>query len=508
MSALHKIHEITERVRRKLFGSDELEADRRGHRDVVASRSQLPRVAVDVERHDRVAELIFHEEKIPRRIEREVARLFATGRNGACLRQSSFFRIDAKNRDVVQSAIRNVKKSTAGMDGDFGDVVAAGEFRRQSRNAADLFQSALFRVVGKTRCGRIKFTDNKQKFCIWRKNGVARAGPGFQCGAGRDVRAKSAFRCVKLENQNLIQAQIGGERKPVVGAGFDPMRVRAFLPLFYRSKRAAVLIEGSLIADLSVGQNWKYSKRSRRIVCNEDVFAALIECDVARIFAQRRHLIQLGQLAAFCIERKRRDKAGLAAFVHGVEKFSAGMNRHEGWVGRFRRNAQRRQFTARGVVTKSINSLALRFRGVSSSKRKEVFGLRFLLLFVFCNTREDRNEQRNRERDRATEDFHGAAQCSTEGLLLFRPDCGFYLVLYQGDQFVALWPEYPGFSFFGLRRLKLESAEELPFVRKHYVLCVAIAVLKANIKGVSFASSSRIGDGNVQSHADCFVMVL
>src|SRR5258707_9480177 len=147
MSALHKIHEITERLRRRLFSSDELEADRRGHRDVVASRSQLPRIGVDVKRYDRVAELIFHEEKIPRGIEREVARLFATGRNGACLRQSSFFRIDAKNRDVVQSTIRNVKKSSAGMDGDFGDVVSASEFRRPSRNTADLFPSFLFRVV-------------------------------------------------------------------------------------------------------------------------------------------------------------------------------------------------------------------------------------------------------------------------------------------------------------------------------------------------------------------------
>src|SRR6266436_5042268 len=138
MCALHKIHEITERLRYRLFSSDELEADRRGHRDVVASRSELPRIGVDVERHDRVAELIFHEEKIPGGIEREVARLFATGRNGACLRQGSFFKIDAKNRDVVQSAIGNVKKSTAGMHGNFGDIVAAGEFRRQSRNTADL----------------------------------------------------------------------------------------------------------------------------------------------------------------------------------------------------------------------------------------------------------------------------------------------------------------------------------------------------------------------------------
>src|SRR6266576_4906761 len=98
MSALHKIQEITERVRRKLFSSDELEADRRRHRDVVASRSQLPRIGVNVERHDRVAELIFHEEEIPGGIKREVARLFAAGRNSACLREGSFFRIDVKNR--------------------------------------------------------------------------------------------------------------------------------------------------------------------------------------------------------------------------------------------------------------------------------------------------------------------------------------------------------------------------------------------------------------------------
>jgi len=65
-----------------------------------------------MERHDPVAELIFHEEEISGGIEREVARLFAAGRNGACLRQSSFFKIDVKNRDIVESAIGDVKKST------------------------------------------------------------------------------------------------------------------------------------------------------------------------------------------------------------------------------------------------------------------------------------------------------------------------------------------------------------------------------------------------------------
>src|SRR5206468_3616838 len=140
----------------------------------------------------------------------------------------------------------------------------------------------------------------------------------------------------------------------------DPMRVRAFLPVFYRSKFAAVLNQRGFLADFSVGQNWKYSERSRRIVRHEDVLAALVECDVAGIFAQRRHLIQLGQRSAFCIKRKRSHEAGLAAFVHGVEKFSAEVNRHERWIRRFRGNAEGGEFAARGVVTKSVDSFALR----------------------------------------------------------------------------------------------------------------------------------------------------
>src|SRR5438128_10934148 len=81
------------------------------------------------------------------------------------------------------------------------------------------------------------------------------------------------------------------------------------------------------------------------------------------------------------------------------------MNRQEGRVGRFRRNAQRREFAACGVVTKSIKSLALRFCGVSSGKRKEIF-LRRRGFLVRFGRKKDGGEKQKYERQ-AARSFHG-----------------------------------------------------------------------------------------------------
>ena len=197
---------FADKGQRLLLSCDEFEADRGRNGNVVAGGSELAGGSVDVEGNDGVAELIFGEEEISGRVESEVAGFFAAGGHAAFRCERAFFRVDIKNGDAVRAAIGDVEKSSAGMDGDFGDVVAAGKVGGNGGNAIDLFQITGFRVVRKAGGGGNQFADDEEEFAVGRKDSVARAGAGLERRGGRNVGAEGAFLRVKLENENLIQA--------------------------------------------------------------------------------------------------------------------------------------------------------------------------------------------------------------------------------------------------------------------------------------------------------------
>jgi hypothetical protein len=63
-------------------------------------------------------------------------------------------------------------------------------------------------------------------------------------------------------------------------------------------------MHGGFLADFSAGQNREDCERSRGVVCDEKIFAAPIERDIARIFAEGWDLNELCQRAGLCIERE------------------------------------------------------------------------------------------------------------------------------------------------------------------------------------------------------------
>src|SRR5215470_499476 len=148
------------------FGGDKFEADGGRDGDVFARGSELAGVDVNVERHDRIAPLIFDEHEIAGRIEREVARFFAAGGNDTLSGEAAFLGIDFENGDAIHAAIGDVKETAAGVNGDFGDVIARREFRRQGGESVDLFQVAGFCVKGKTGDGGGEFADDEKKFTV------------------------------------------------------------------------------------------------------------------------------------------------------------------------------------------------------------------------------------------------------------------------------------------------------------------------------------------------------
>ena len=171
------------------------------------------------------------------------------------------------------------------------------------------------------------------------------------------------------------------------------MGVGAVLAIFVWAERAAVLIDGGFFSDFSIGKNRKDGERSRRVICDEDEFAGLVEGNVAGVFAEHGNLIELCELARFCVECEGSDETRFTAFVDGVEKFATGMNHDEGGIGRFRSNSHRGELAAFCVVTEFVDAFALRFGGVSSSEGEEVGRLRLLRFLVFCGNKKSWNEQ-------------------------------------------------------------------------------------------------------------------
>src|SRR5260370_26905131 len=58
---------------------------------------------------------------------------------------------------------------------------------------------------------------------------VARSGAGIHFGIGRIVGRESAFGGVEMVEQDFVEAEIGGERATIFGAGSNPGGVGALL---------------------------------------------------------------------------------------------------------------------------------------------------------------------------------------------------------------------------------------------------------------------------------------
>jgi len=151
--------------------------------------------------------------------------------------------------------------------------------RRKVETLPDLVSERPFsRRRRKSVCGRIQLADDEQNLplakrsrgagrtaSMWRRTGCA----GQEC-----------LRCVKRKIK-IDQGPNRRRAKPVSALVYDPLRVWASCRSFTGQARRCPLIEGSLSRSFrrQIGENT--ASVSRRIVCNEDVFAVYRQCDVA-----------------------------------------------------------------------------------------------------------------------------------------------------------------------------------------------------------------------------------
>ncbi len=94
-----------------------------------------------------------------------------------------------------------------------------------------------------------------------------------------------------MVEQDFVEAEIGGERETIVGAGSNPVGVGALLALSVDA-RTGMLDERRGGSEAAVFANWKYRDASAVIIGDEHVLAGFVERDVAGAGALRGDLVE------------------------------------------------------------------------------------------------------------------------------------------------------------------------------------------------------------------------
>src|SRR5271170_2472912 len=218
--------------------------------------------------------------------------------------ESSLRRIDFENRDAIVAAIGSVKKFSGGVHSNFSGFLAAGIILGERGDVLQGFEGCGFFLVRKDRHGRINFVKDVRELAVRMKREMARAGTGFYfCKAG-EQRRKDSFGRVEAIDNDLIEAQINGEREAIVRRRADPVGVRAFLALFVGAG-AGMLNETGGGAERAVVVNRKRSDAAAIVIRYEGKGAILIQGNVARAGAARGDLIQELERAGFRVDGKR-----------------------------------------------------------------------------------------------------------------------------------------------------------------------------------------------------------
>src|SRR6185503_19042216 len=92
---------------------------------------------------------------------------------------------------------------------------------RQGADCLCLPQFTAIRIVGESRCGAIEFVDNVGVTSVRMKSEMTRAGPRLHRRMRRIVWLERRLGWVELVNEQLIQAQVGGDSKSVVRVDID-----------------------------------------------------------------------------------------------------------------------------------------------------------------------------------------------------------------------------------------------------------------------------------------------
>src|SRR5581483_5424059 len=115
------------------------------------------------------------------------------------------------------------------MDLHFGCGVLAVEIFGESGNRADGAEHSARSIPGKGRYRGLHLVNDIREPIVGMKEEVARSCAWMDTGRRRIVSDEGPIGWVEAIDQQLVQAEVRGHRKPVVQRHINRVRVRAFL---------------------------------------------------------------------------------------------------------------------------------------------------------------------------------------------------------------------------------------------------------------------------------------
>ena len=255
--------------------------------------------------------------------------------------------INGEARNAVVAAIGAIEDfRVGGMEGDFGSgVILHGCLK--SGNTFYRFQRALGFIPSKRCHSVIQLVDDVEFLPVWTERAMARPSSGRCNSSRRIVFGQQMFFSVKLINVDVVGSQISDERKFLLRAEVDAMRVWSFLTACIWTS-ADVLVKGTGWSEAAVSFDRQTSNTAAGVVGDQQVFPSLVHKDVAGPVALGFFGVEERQFPCAAINFVSRDGAGLA-FVDGVKEFAFLIDREKRWVGSCGDKSQILNF-ARGFV--------------------------------------------------------------------------------------------------------------------------------------------------------------
>lgn len=234
--------------------------------------------AVNSEGRDVVATLIARIKKVPGRIKIETAGIVAAGPFLPDKGQGAGI-ANGKERDAIVQAVGCVEELAIGRHHDFGRKTASGKAWRQAGDGLSLRQMAFVCVVIEKHNGGAFFLQRIKPAPVGMEGKVPRPVSWRQCDGGGIVGGKDAGVGVEFPHEDLVQPQVGGDRKAPRGIRGDHVGVsyivtangkasRRGVGRLFRSYRSNILFQVTRGPELAVGQDGNHGHGSPKIICD------------------------------------------------------------------------------------------------------------------------------------------------------------------------------------------------------------------------------------------------
>lgn len=358
---------------------------------------------IDLEDPDGVALLTSHQKVFSSGIDRKIPRNFDLVTLVSGRRQFPCVLVHLEYGNTIVTSVRTVDEFSGRMNHDFRRGVTFGLLGKRCESLK-FHQRPGLRVVFHGRKCRRHLIDDVSELAARVEREVARTSSRSELHwlCGRLFQA--AVLRAELVDENLVESEIGHERKPIRGIQVDRVGVWSLLTAWIDAG-TLVLDEGGRLAKPTLFIDPQSGYTSATVVRNENILPSLVHDQVTRSCPLGRSLVQKLQLSGHRIERKRIHSAGwlpfeLRQFTDGVEKISGRVDGQERRVLCDGCKLWFAEFSRFEIQHRAVNSLAVPTR-IRAEEDPQFFRRRWFLGKAGLREQECTRQEQTSKREKA-----------------------------------------------------------------------------------------------------------